>query len=128
MKILRTDIAKVLLWKIQFLLILLTTFILLIIGKVKVDMFLVIVTLVSGFNYLGLLLSKPKTDMIVDGMKQLLTENGSGSPISIEPALDDLNRLMRDAGPLLDQMTKNLNQSKHFRNRQNNNNSKQILT
>ena len=131
MKILSSQIVRVFLWKIQFLLILLFSLMFLFMDKMKPDMFLVIITLVSGFNYLGLLLSTTisDSDMVADGVKQLLTENrNSGSPISIDPTLDNLTKLMKDAEPLLDQMTKNASQSKHYKNQRNNNNKKQILT
>jgi hypothetical protein len=57
----------------------------------------------------------------------LVENKDCGSTIGLNPELDIINDLIKNAGPMLNEMTKNLQQSKHFRNRIKSNNNKQIL-
>lgn len=114
-------------WIIMFGVISLTGTILWLKGSLLVEAYFIGQCILVGLGYVGAMLKKSKTEILNKNVKQLLIENqDSGAPVGLEPGFDQLNTLMKDAGPLLEQMAKNFQQSKHFRNRQNNN--KQILT
>ena len=113
-------------WIIMFGVISLTGTILWLNGSLMVEAYFIGQCILIGLGYIASILKKSKTDILNQNIKQLLMENkGSGAPVGLEPGFDQLNTLMKDAGPLLEQMAKNFQQSKHFRNRQNNN--EQIL-
>jgi hypothetical protein len=97
-------------------------------GELKIDAYFIGMCVLVGICYHASIVKKSKIEVLSKNVKQLLTENHiSGSPIGLNADLDSLNQVMKDIGPLMEQMGKNAQQSKHFRNRQNDNNKKQIL-
>jgi len=116
-------------WMFFMILVVIAGFITLLTGDLSLEAYFIGQSIVCGFGYVGSLMKKSKSEILSQHVKQLLVENKDrGSPIGIEPGFDNLNKIMKKAGPLLEQMTKNIQQSKHYRNRAQNNNNKQILT
>ena len=88
------------------------------------DAYFIGMSIIIGFAYLGSVINNNKIQATPNQLKQLLTES-SGSPIGLDKSFDKINDLIKQAGPLVDIINKNNQQSKHYRNRKNNN--KQIL-
>lgn len=108
-------------WLIMIVGVVVMGWILLITESIDNSTFYLALCLITGFGYIASLIKKTKKEELSKNIKNLLVENkDSGSPLGLEPSLDDLNKILKDAGPLISAIEKNMKQSKHFRNQKNN--------
>lgn len=77
-------------------------------GLLKLEYYFIGLCIIVGLGYVASVLKKSKTEIINDKVKELLVENkDSGSPVGAMSDLDSLNRVMKELGPLVNQINNN---------------------
>ena len=96
-----------LLWITILILITLLGFVGVLVEIIPLNDYFVGVCIISSVGYISSILTKSKKEELSSNIKKLLIENkDGGSPVGLEPELDKLNKVMKDAAPLLEMMNK----------------------
>ncbi len=77
-------------------------------GTLKPGAYFIGMCILCGLNYIAAIIKQSKIEKLTKTTKQLLTETQDTSPLALSAELDGLNRLIKDAAPLLKQMRKTM--------------------